>query len=156
MSSQVSEVSLDFEKLDDLLRTIRKSRDDINPLDESSGVKVLFHPPSNDIPHQNIRHELVRLTRHLLDKFTNLIQGLGSPPCISYCDLIGGVEERVNEMHSIFINIYHLINLLKPHQSLASIKHSLQIQINEKQARVDSIHRLFAESQQRLSDLQRH
>ncbi|CAH2047796.1 unnamed protein product [Thlaspi arvense] len=60
--------------------------------------------------------------------------------------------KRIGEISSIFKNLHHLLNSLRPHQARATFIHIMELQILQRKQAVEDIKRRREEAQRLLKD----
>ena len=86
-----------------------------------------------DGPGADLRAELIRLNRDILERFIALVGDLVATP--SACD------RRVEELSLLFNNVHHLLNAIRPSQARAALEHVLEEQAKQKRTQLENLRR---------------
>lgn len=86
-----------------------------------------------DGPGADLRAELIRLNRDILERFIALCGDLVATP--SACD------RRVEELSLLFNNVHHLLNAIRPSQARAALEHVLEEQAKQKRTQLENLRR---------------
>ncbi|CCF60062.1 hypothetical protein KAFR_0I02830 [Kazachstania africana CBS 2517] len=115
---------------------------------EVMGIKQLYKKSSSDEPtnYQYKISELKKLLKSLLLNYLGLAGVLSINP--------EGYEEKVNNIRTILVNIHHLLNEYRPHQSRESLIMLLEEQLEYKKNEIKKIEQVCQEVQKRLDKIQ--
>ncbi|AED90613.1 transcriptional co-activator-like protein [Arabidopsis thaliana] len=114
--------------------------EDVLPSLEEQGVPQLYPKDSN----LDYKKELRSLNRELQLHILELADVLVDRP--------SQYAKRIGEISSIFKNLHHLLNSLRPHQARATLIHIMELQIQQRKQAVEDIKRRREEAQGLLKD----
>ncbi|AED90572.1 putative protein [Arabidopsis thaliana] len=114
--------------------------EDVLPSLEEQGVPQLY-PKDSNLDYKN---ELRSLNRELQLHILELADVLVDRP--------SQYAKRIGEISSIFKNLHHLLNSLRPHQARATLIHIMELQIQQRKQAVEDIKRRREEAQRLLKD----
>ncbi|CAH2074376.1 unnamed protein product [Thlaspi arvense] len=114
--------------------------EDVLPSLEEQGVPQLYPKDSN----VDYKKELRSLNRELQLHILELADVLVERP--------SQYAKRIGEISSIFKNLHHLLNSLRPHQARATLIHIMELQILQRKQAVEDIKRRREEAQRLLKD----
>ncbi|KAJ0234880.1 Mediator of RNA polymerase II transcription subunit 7b [Hirschfeldia incana] len=114
--------------------------EDVLPSLEEQGVPQLYPKDSN----VDYKKELRSLNRELQLHILELADVLVERP--------SQYAKRIGDISSIFKNLHHLLNSLRPHQARATLIHIMELQIQQRKQAVEDIKRRREEAQRLLKD----
>ncbi|CDY44350.1 BnaC02g03270D [Brassica napus] len=114
--------------------------EDVLPSLEEQGVPQLYPKDSNVDYKKELRSLNRELQLHILELADVLV---GRP---------SQYAKRIGDISSIFKNLHHLLNSLRPHQARATLIHIMELQIQQRKQAVEDIKRRREEAQRLLKD----
>ncbi|KAF3501117.1 hypothetical protein F2Q69_00045759 [Brassica cretica] len=114
--------------------------EDVLPSLEEQGVPQLY--PNDSIV--DYKKELRSLNRELQLHILELADVLVERP--------SQYAKRIGDISSVFKNLHHLLNSLRPHQARATLIHIMELQIQQRKQAVEDIKRRREEVQRLLKD----
>ncbi|KMZ67212.1 putative Mediator of RNA polymerase II transcription subunit [Zostera marina] len=114
--------------------------DDVLPSLEEQGVRQLYPKDSNI----DYKKELRALNRDLQLNFLELADVLVERP--------SQYAQRIEEISTIFKNMHHLLNCLRPLQAQATLIHLLELQIERRKQAIEDIKMRRKEAQRMLKE----
>ncbi|KAH0861682.1 hypothetical protein HID58_089943 [Brassica napus] len=116
------------------------STEDVLPSLEEQGVPQLY--PNDSIV--DYKKELRSLNRELQLHILELADVLVERP--------SQYAKRIGDISSVFKNLHHLLNSLRPHQARATLIHIVELQIQQRKQAVEDFKRRREEVQRLLKD----
>ncbi|XP_019459141.1 PREDICTED: mediator of RNA polymerase II transcription subunit 7a-like [Lupinus angustifolius] len=114
--------------------------DNVLPSLEEQGVRQLYPKGPNVDYKKELRSLVGELLLHLLELADILIQRPSQ------------FARRVEEISTVYKNMHHLLNSLRPHQARATLIHIMELQIQRRKEAVEDIKRRRGESQKLLKE----
>ncbi|CAL0304502.1 unnamed protein product [Lupinus luteus] len=114
--------------------------DNVLPSLEEQGVRQLYPKGPNVDYKKELRSLVGELLLHLLELADILIQRPSQ------------FARRVEEISTVFKNMHHLLNSMRPHQARATLIHIMELQIQRRKEAVEDIKRRRGESQKLLNE----
>ena len=118
---------------------------------EAQGMRRLY---PREFDH---KRELKKMNHSILFNFVDLIDVLAK------CPDTGKREEKLNDILTLFFQMHHLINELRPHQARETIKVTLDLQTKERffttismNAQIEKVETVISKSLERIPDTLLH
>lgn len=112
---------------------------------KDSGWRQLYNEEDEKITSKTKIVELHKLLDSLLLNFLELVGIMSVEPAKFYT--------KIEDMKLILINMNHLLNTYRPHQTRESLIMALKKQIEKKRSEIDNIDEVMAEAKRRISSL---
>lgn len=113
---------------------------DVLPSLEEQGVRQLYSKGPNIDFKKELRSLNGELQLHILELADILIERPSQ------------YARRVEEISTVFKNLHHLLNSLRPHQARATLIHILELQIERRKQAVEDINRRREEARRILNE----
>ncbi|XP_057441589.1 mediator of RNA polymerase II transcription subunit 7b [Lotus japonicus] len=113
---------------------------DVLPSLEEQGVRQLYSKGPNIDFKKELRSLNAELQLHILELADILIERPSQ------------YARRVEEISTVFKNLHHLLNSLRPHQARATLIHILELQIQRRKQAVEDIKRRREEARSLLKE----
>ncbi|CAK8536226.1 unnamed protein product [Lathyrus sativus] len=113
---------------------------DVLPSLEEQGVRQLYSKGPNIDFKKELRSLNGELQLHILELADILIERPSQ------------YARRVEEISTVFKNLHHLLNSLRPHQARATLIHILELQIERRKQAVEDIKRRREEARRLLNE----
>ncbi|KAF1884056.1 hypothetical protein Lal_00013016 [Lupinus albus] len=114
--------------------------DNVLPSLEEQGVRQLYPKGPNVDYKKELRSLVGELLLHLLELADILIQRPSQ------------FARRVEEISTVYKNMHHLLNSMRPHQARATLIHIMELQIQRRKEALEDIKRRREESQKLLNE----
>ncbi|KAL0648834.1 hypothetical protein Bca4012_047125 [Brassica carinata] len=125
------------------LTLLRLQTEDVLPSLEEQGVPQLY--PNDSIV--DYKKELRSLNRELQLHILELADVLVERP--------SQYAKRIGDISSVFKNLHHLLNSLRPHQARATLIHIMELQIQQRKQAVENIKSVDLVECRRREEVQR-
>lgn len=112
---------------------------------KESGWRQLYNEEDEKITSKTKIVELHKLLDSLLLNFLELVGIMSVEPAKFYT--------KIEDMKLILINMNHLLNTYRPHQTRESLIMALKKQIEKKRSEIDNIDEVMADAKRRISAL---
>lgn len=121
-------------------RQLHRETSDVLPSLEEQGVRQLYSKGPNIDFKKELRSLNGELQLHILELADILIERPSQ------------YARRVEEISTVFKNLHHLLNSLRPHQARATLIHILELQIERRKQAVEDIKRRREEARRLLNE----
>ncbi|MES1905184.1 MAG: Mediator of RNA polymerase II transcription subunit 7, partial [Paramarteilia canceri] len=95
----------------------------------------------------DIKKKLKIILSSILFNFTDLIGILVDNPTHEMR------VRKLNDLHILFINMHHVINLFRPHQAIETLKHSMKRKISENMTKTEQLKQLVEKYKCELEEM---
>lgn len=123
---------------------------------KESGIEQIY-PESEPITQSNDEDEVEEVfTQARIDELKKMAKSL----LLNYLQLIGLLvknpslaQNKINDIRTILINVHHLLNSYRSHQSRESLILTMQNKLNQTQKEIDTIKSTFNDVKEKLDNL---
>lgn len=121
---------------------------------KEQGFEQLYPEPATDAeqdssepsPHLNHAYYLLKISKSLLLNFLEFVGIMSVAP--------EQFESKIRDMHNLFINAHHLLNLYRPHQARESLILMMEEQLDRSKEEIKQMDKVKADIESVLGQLE--